>query len=368
MSGLSLEQAEHKAGHSKAKILAWESGEAVPTYPQLEDLAYKAYKRPIALFFMAEPPAEPSLTQDFRNLTNAEAEHLGFQTRIALRKAKHVQTLMSELRPPGEKARLLEFRVSAADDPVSVAQRFRSFLGLSIDAQKQFRGGDNVSQFRKFVEALGVVVLRQEMPLVEARAFAVTGDHPIVVLNSKDKENAQLFSLFHEVCHILFNVGGVFRDEEGHLQAEYRSIEDFCNAFAAAFLVPPAELKAELDRHSFSDEWSDAELSKLAYVFKVSREVIYRQLIALKRANPNELWTRRRLWVAQAQTAGKERAENPKEIKMPGWQRARSEKGDLFIRSVYEAYSSDKVTLADVSQYLDVKVEQVKRLIEEVYK
>ena len=369
-AGLSLEQAEHKAGHSKEKILAWENGDGVPSYPQLEDLAYKAYKRPIALFFLAEPPAEPSITQDFRNLTNAEADHLGFQTRIALRKAKHVQGLMTELRPTGERARLLEFMVSATDDPVQAAARFRSFIGLTIEAQKQFRTGDNVSQFRPFVEALGVLVLKLDMPVEEARAFALSGDHPVVVLNAKDKENAQLFSLFHETCHVLFNTSGVFRDEDGYLRQEYRAVEDFCNLFAASFLVPREALQAELKKLTLTGTWTDAELAKLAGIFKVSREVIFRQLIAMNMADANELWPRRRAWVAQAKATGKVKNEKLKdqEVRMPGWQRTRIEKGDLFVRSVYDAYAADRITLADVSQYLDVKAEQVGRLVDEVYR
>ncbi|MBS1940235.1 MAG: ImmA/IrrE family metallo-endopeptidase [Bacteroidetes bacterium] len=369
-AGLTLEQAEHKAGHSKEKILAWERGEGVPSYPQLEDLAYKAYKRPIALFFLAEPPAEPSITQDFRNLTNAEAEHLGFQTRIALRKAKHVQALMGELRPPGERARLLEFKTTTKEDPEQVAARFRSFIDLPIATQKQFRTGDNVSQFRPFVEAMGVLVLKLDMPLEEARAFALSGEHPVIVLNAKDKENAQLFSLFHEVCHLLFNTSGVFRDEDGHLRQEYRAVEDYCNRFAAAFLVPRDALLAEVKKLSLSGEWTDAELGKLAGIFKVSREVIYRQLVALNMADADDLWPRRRLWAAQAKATSKEKNEKLKEKDggMPGWMRTRYEKGDLFVRSVYDAYAADRITLADVSQYLEVKVEQVERLVEEVYR
>ncbi len=367
-AGLSLEEAEHKSGFPVAKLMAWEGGEAVPSYPQLEALAYKAYKRPVALFFLPEPPAEPPITQDFRNLTNAEAEHLGFQTRLALRKAKHVQALMAELRPHGERARLHEFKVTPKDDPAKAADRFRVFIGLPIAEQKRFRPGENVSQFRPYVEHLGVVVLKLEMPLEEARAFALSGDHPVIVLNSKDKENAQLFSLFHELCHILFNTSGVFRDEDGYLKQEYRQVEDFCNAFAAAFLVPPAALLAELKQHSFSGEWTEAELTKLANTFKVSREVIYRQLIALGMADAADLWPRRRLWVAQAKANSKEKNEKlkDKEGGMAGWQRAKIEKGDLFIRTVYDAYATKRINLADVSQHLDVKVEQVRKLLTEL--
>jgi len=366
-AGLSLEEAVTKSGFPMEKLMAWERGEAVPSYPQLEKLAYQAYKRPVALFFLPEPPAEPPITQDFRNLTNAEAEHLGYKTRLALRKAKHVQALMEELRPKGERARLLDFKVTTKEDPTKVAARFRTFIGLTIEDQKRFRPGDNVSQFRPYVENLGVVVLKLEMPLEEARGFALTGDHPVIVLNTKDKENAQLFSLFHETCHILFNVSGVFRDEDGQLVQRYRDVEDFCNAFAAAFLVPREALEAELGKLELSGEWTEQELTKLANTFKVSREVIYRQLVAMDLADANDLWPRRKRWIAQAKINSQAKNEllKDKEGGMAGWQRAKIEKGDLFIRTVFGAYADKRINLADVSQHLDVKVEQVKRLMTE---
>lgn len=39
-----------------AEALAWEAGKAAPTYPQLEKLAYIVYRRPLAAFFLPEPP------------------------------------------------------------------------------------------------------------------------------------------------------------------------------------------------------------------------------------------------------------------------------------------------------------------------
>jgi len=50
-AGLSLSDAEERF----RKIAAWESGEAGPTYPQLEALA-DAFKVPVAVFFFPEPP------------------------------------------------------------------------------------------------------------------------------------------------------------------------------------------------------------------------------------------------------------------------------------------------------------------------
>jgi len=43
------------------EIEAWETGASAPTYAQLEDLAYRCFKRPLAVFFFPDPPQEPTI-------------------------------------------------------------------------------------------------------------------------------------------------------------------------------------------------------------------------------------------------------------------------------------------------------------------
>ena len=58
-SGQSIEEVAKALGKEPATIESWEAGSSAPTYPQLEELAYRVYKRPVALFFFPEPPDEP---------------------------------------------------------------------------------------------------------------------------------------------------------------------------------------------------------------------------------------------------------------------------------------------------------------------
>ena len=67
---LSLEEVANRMKKKILEIEAWERGEALPTYVQLETLAYDIYKRPIALFFFPEVPEEETIEQSFRTLHN----------------------------------------------------------------------------------------------------------------------------------------------------------------------------------------------------------------------------------------------------------------------------------------------------------
>jgi transcriptional regulator with XRE-family HTH domain len=91
-AGLTIEDAAEKFPH----IAAWETGDALPTYPQLERLADEL-KLPIAAFFFPEPPTLPPIRESFRTLPDTEFEQIPRQVRFLLRKAKALQLNLAEL-------------------------------------------------------------------------------------------------------------------------------------------------------------------------------------------------------------------------------------------------------------------------------
>jgi Zn-dependent peptidase ImmA (M78 family) len=297
--GYSQEEAAHKGSLKEHQIREWEDGKGNPTYAQLETLAYNVYKRPLALFFRSTPPQEASIQQDFRNITNAEAEHLSTEMRLALRKAKHLQNLIGRLNADAASTpKFRQFQVSVQEKPEDAAMRFRDFIGLSIEEQKSWNAEQSFEQFKIKVEGIGIYVFQFGMPFQEARAFSLTDDYPVVVLNTADAKNGRIFSLFHEVCHILFNTGGIFKDKEtARLKAEYTAIEDFCNRFAAAFLIPDDLFKEDIsDRERRVQEWSEEDLERLAKLYSVSKEVVLRKLVDMRLASKDFLFAKKAGW------------------------------------------------------------------------
>ena len=62
--GYSVEEAASKIERSADEIAAWEEGDLKPTIPQARK-ASEVYKRPLAVFFLPEPP------EDFQTLVPA---------------------------------------------------------------------------------------------------------------------------------------------------------------------------------------------------------------------------------------------------------------------------------------------------------
>src|SRR5687768_14085816 len=96
-AGLALTDAASRIGKSAEALEAWEQGRSHPTYLQLEALAERVYQRPVALFFLPEPPAEEPVRRQFRTLPDIEIEALSSDTRFALRDARAFQESLREL-------------------------------------------------------------------------------------------------------------------------------------------------------------------------------------------------------------------------------------------------------------------------------
>jgi len=66
-SGWTLEDVSNHLNVSVDWVSKWERGEKEPTLNEIKSLS-KAYKRPLAAFFLPAPESELPLPQDFRRL------------------------------------------------------------------------------------------------------------------------------------------------------------------------------------------------------------------------------------------------------------------------------------------------------------
>lgn len=94
-AGWSLEEISKKLKLSEKEYKEIESGKKKPTFKQLELMA-KYFKRPVAVFFLPEPPKEKPITTAFRVLPKSE-KVFSKELRLAIRKAQYLQSISREL-------------------------------------------------------------------------------------------------------------------------------------------------------------------------------------------------------------------------------------------------------------------------------
>jgi len=267
-------------------LLSWEEGEALPRLTALRKLS-QLYRRPLAVFFLSEPPPEAAPPRSFRLLPSGEPRPLSPETLLAVRTARRLHQLGQEAAEElgYELAKELP-RAELSSDPVLRAARERQRLGATFEAQSSFRDAYKALWYwRDLVEGAGCFVFQLSFPLEDARAFSEHFDAgPVIVLSSKDEPVGRVFSLLHEYAHLLLRMSGVCPEFTMDYARSFEGrVEQFCNAFAASFLVPASELEAAAAEHGAPP--SEGGLVALSYRFSVSKHVILRRFLDLGRVD-----------------------------------------------------------------------------------
>lgn len=335
------------------KLESWESGSAKPTVSQLETLS-DIYKRPLATFFLSSPPQEPSPPRDFRLLARDQGRTLSKKTRLAMRAARRAQRIYTaisrEMR--GDVQRVPQVRID--DDPDEQAQAIRRLLGVTVDEQLSWKDEYGAwRQWRAAVEALGVLVLQQTMPVKEVRGFSLNGGAaPTIVVSSSDAVLARLFTLFHELGHLLLNSAGMCLPD---LAADFAAVdvEPFCNRFSGALLVPLDLLLSDRELALLDESIADGEVERrivrAAKNYKVSRFVVLFRLLAARAITRTRA---RRLMGQWSHEPPRERRGGPQ----PPANKALNQYGARFVSAVLEAQTRNVITTSDAAGYLALKV------------
>jgi Zn-dependent peptidase ImmA (M78 family)/DNA-binding XRE family transcriptional regulator len=361
--GLGIKEIAKKLQVSENTIEKWESGQKKPKLTQVERLA-KIYKRPLAVFFLSKPPQEPPPPKDFRSLPQEKKAVFSPKTRLAIRRARRLQSLAAELaKSLNRQITPLIGKVALSDNPEIVANRIREQLGVGI--QMQFSWEDEnkaLDGWKRAIEKSGILIFQINMPIEETRGFSLNeGRLPVIVLNLSDSINGRIFSLFHEYAHLLLNDSGICDMEDvDNLSDEGKLTERFCNHFAGAILVPKdALLTHEIMRSkNYPHEFPDEILKELAKGFKVSQEVILRRLLTFGLSTGDFYERKRREWEAKAKEATKKEKwgrQNPPK-------KCVQENGVPFVSLVLETHREEKITYRDVADYLTIPLKHLPKV------
>jgi len=360
-AGLDLEDVEKILNVSTTTIEEWEKeqGTKKPTLTTLEKLAY-SYKRPLAAFFLPAPPEEPPMPTDFRVLPEKQRRPLSKETRLAIRRARRVQSLATELMEMEGVESEPVANIGGtllSDDPEITAARERDRIPITLDDQLSFGGlYEAFDKWREALESFNILVYQTRIPPEEARGFSLL-DHmlPTIVVSTSDAIAARIFTLYHEYAHLLLGVSGIcIPNESSHDDANIQEIEKFCNHFAGAFLVPRHALQTDENARliALQSDIDDSCLNALARRFKVSRQVVLRRLLICNVISRNQYMNKLTELLSQ------EKPQRPGFGLRPS-KRCVLENGKLFASLVLEAREREFITHSDLADYLSINLKHM---------
>lgn len=361
-SGYSIEEAAKKFHVTPGRVGAWESGAQSLSMSRLRRLA-DFYDRPLAAFYLAVPPKEPRALHDFRHVAKGSSRPSSPKLITEMRQARYRRSIALDVYDQlDDKPPRFSLKANMNEDFATVAARIRDAThladmqsGRSADAYKA------LASMRAAVEQLGALVFQMsEVNVKEARGFSLAESSlPVIVLNAKDSVTARLFTLMHELTHVMLHDGGIcdLGDDD---------IEVYCNAVAGNALVPADLLRqaATASGHRSGTAWSDAELEGIASRFAVSPEVVIRRLLDAKLTTQKAYQSKRDEYLKRY--ADMDKKKSPAPIPQPVLVLSRAGLG--FTQLVLEGYHQDRLTLSDVSNYLGVNLKHLPEIEHQVTK
>lgn len=347
-----------------AVIEAWESGAEFPTWRQLERLALELYHRPTALFFFPEPPEEPAPAAEFRRLPETALNDLEPDTWLAVRQARARLLDLAELAQfddSAERQILRDLGAAAAPDRAAeLAGKVRDYLGVDLDAQMGWPSVDAaLDHWREAVQAAGVWVFKRPFKQQDVAGFCLDdARHPLMYLNNEQPKMRQIFTLFHELAHLLFGFNHLERTNVEHyvaaMSGHERQVEIACNGFAGELLAPSEHFRAYAGP-ALSGGVTDDVLHSLANNYCVSREVVLRKCL-------NQNWIDQRFYDERV-AEWKRRAEDRKESKGGDYYANQGTYlGAKYTALAFRGYYRGAYDVDQLAAYLGIKSSNINQL------
>lgn len=352
---LSLDVADlaKAAGTKEENVVAWEAGETQPTFVQLGKVA-KKLGRTVATFLI-DPPLTTGVPSapDFRRQEMQDTDHP--ELARALLDAQQRKDTHIEL--SGQQALAITLpRVDWTNYEAS-ADFVRSVITerSGLDANP---GRVSYSQWIRALEDLGILVFQVSGVSSDVFRAASVPDPkaPFILVNSDDSDSGRKFSLFHELAHLMNKTGGMCDN------LEYNNEEVLCNRFSSAFLMPRdlmPDYGGDIDPQN-----TVAQVSRRFRVSEYAAAVRLRALDMVPQRVVDHFATESQTNWARYKEQRKARAKKSKGP--PHAVVRKSHLGELYLRTVFDAVESDRISILDASYYTDTRIPTLEKIRHEM--
>lgn len=233
-----------------------------------------------------------------------------------------------------------------------VANELRLLIGINLEKQKTYKKPEVAFKaWRNALEKYGIFVFKDAFKDEGFSGFCLYDNiFPIIYINNSLPPSRQVFTLFHELAHLLFGIDGIEmlssnQDYLNKLSETDKRIEVFCNAFSGKFLVPDEAFK-----HYLNSQINDTTLANIANKFAVSREVILRKFLDNQKITAN--------FYAQQVKEWKNSFNEQKNNKKLGGNSDYTKRvylGETYMETAFSQYYNNNISTQQLADYLDIK-------------
>lgn len=365
LDGITVDDIAAKLHTVPENILSWEQGDSYPTVNQAKKLA-KQYRVPFVYFYLPDTPKKLKCLEktDYRTFGNhGESITPSRELRWFLRDIEERRdTILSLYEEEKREPLLFPIKLSAEADMEEIATSIRNLLELTDDIQRKFRKPEvALSHCIRVLEKWDVLIFQAaKIAPSEMRGLSIAYERmPVIALNRKDEPSARLFTLCHELVHIVTRTSGICNDIAENSDSQ-NVMEMKCNQIAGKVLVPLNKLSShsaigKIREYGFDDSC----VYQISRDFAVSKEVILHalwEMNVITRENYFDILAR---YIDEYKSY---KAKKKRGFPTPAIDTG-TQVGKLYARTILSAYYTDKISARDASGYLlNLKTKNFERL------
>ena len=286
---LTREQLSQRLGVNVTQLEAELRREPEPRQGILNDIANELALPPF-VFFMERSPELHDVLPDFR-ASNPTPRAKSRETIGSIQFAEGVQRTVLAARVRGA-PQLPMFTATSNADVDAFALSARHFFQITLEDQSDAKDAREFYNIcRKKIEEKGIFVLHDSFPHTDGSGFCLAHpDYPVIVVNTMQQTRGRrLFTLVHELAHVLMNKSGI-----SDPFVRENTTERLCNRFASAFLVPRSYVASLLGSPTPANDPSYDDVRWASRRLKISQEatVLRLEQLGLYRSGSYDKWKR----------------------------------------------------------------------------
>lgn len=249
-AGISPGDLARKLQVKPERVIEWEKSGRI-SIAQTDNLA-KSTHTPLGFLYLSQPPKDQLPIPDFRTRRQSGVPPSPNLLETVESMQRRQSWMRDELIADG--AEPLDFvgAWGTDDSPHEAARAMRDAFQFGDDkASGKFAWASTLRRLRDQAEHVGVLVVvnsvvgnntHRRLDPMEFQGFALVDEYaPLVFVNGADFKAAQMFTLAHELAHLLVGETGVSLLQD--FTPPNHATEQFCSQTAAEFLVPESELQ-----------------------------------------------------------------------------------------------------------------------------
>ncbi|MDR2545142.1 MAG: ImmA/IrrE family metallo-endopeptidase [Methanobrevibacter sp.] len=365
----------------------WENGDLRPTWSDLRNLA-KKYKRPPVFYLRSELPKIDEIDIiEFRS--DDKISDFSPDLNLEINKAKFRRTAYINIHEEMN-IKIKDFSKNVITCEVNYnkntvknfAKAIRSLLRVSLEKQSEWIENDNgnkdyahskfLYEWKEVVSELGILIFETEDVLEdEMSGVSLYYDkYPIILLNGKNKPNRRIFTLIHELSHLMMVVSTIC-DVDMDNKKEF-----LCNQITSEVLIPLESLnntkisKNKAVKDHEGEEWTSRQLGTLSHIYGVSKQTVIIQLYKLGKTSKtfkddtiNSLKEHNII----LKDKEKERRKNSDGGGMAPVKKVKKYDGKPFSRFIVSAYENEIIGPTEFKRYLNLPIDSIDSLYDEIF-